>query len=376
MGELTGICGSVGSGKSSLIHAILGEMICTKGDLDTRTKNIAYVSQSPWILSGSFKDNILFGKPFREEWFKEVVKACALDKDFAQLPDGEKTMIEERGGNLSGGQRSRISLARAVYANADVYLLDDPLSAVDTQVGSYLFKYCIKGVLRKKAVLLSTHLLEFVQKCEQVILVENGKLTSINKLSSSKSLNQSKFGLHLSQYYSDEKITSMRNLTGIKLEANELTDSQELRLSLAKRKTIKKVDALEEMIKNSTNQAQLEQLVHGSVPVRSYIKYFKAGATNIRVVFVFLLIVIGQISAIMTEWWLSKWTSKNTHQEYYFQIFIGLGLFTLLASMIRSVSFFMIAIKSSNELFKKMVSSVFGSHISFFNSNPQGRIMK
>jgi hypothetical protein len=168
----------------------------------------------------------------------------------------------------------------------------------------------------------------------------------------------------------------MRNLTGNKSEANELTDSQELRLSLAKRKTIKKIDALEEMVKNSANQAQLEQLVHGSVPIRTYIDYFKAGSTDMLVLVVFILIFVGQVSAVMTEWWLSNWTSTSSSQVYYFHIFIGLGSFTLLASIIRSVSFFMISINSSNVLYKNMLSSVFSSPISFFNNNPQGRIMK
>lgn len=149
-GELVGVCGPVGCGKSSLINALLGELECVEGKIGLRSRNIAYVSQTPWILAGTFQDNILFGQPLREEWFHEVVKACALDIDFAKFPDKEHSYVEERGTNLSGGQKTRLALARAVYANADIYLLDDPLSAVDPKVGKHLFNYCICGLLRKK----------------------------------------------------------------------------------------------------------------------------------------------------------------------------------------------------------------------------------
>lgn len=146
------MCGPVGGGKSSFLNAILGELECIQGKIGLRSKNIAYVSQNPWLLAGTIRNNILFGKSYKEDWFKEVVKACSLDSDLEHFPDKENTIIGERGLELSGGQRARIALARAVYADAEIYLLDDPLAAVDPKVGKHLFRYCISGVLKKKVL--------------------------------------------------------------------------------------------------------------------------------------------------------------------------------------------------------------------------------
>lgn len=149
-GDLIGVCGIVGAGKSSLLNAILGELQPSAGKVATRTKSMGYASQSAWLMSGTIKENILFGAPFDEEWFKKVVTACALDRDLELFPKKEETFIGERGVTLSGGQRARLALARAVYFNADIYLLDDPLSAVDSKVGSHLFEECIRGLLKDK----------------------------------------------------------------------------------------------------------------------------------------------------------------------------------------------------------------------------------
>jgi ATP-binding cassette subfamily C (CFTR/MRP) protein 4 len=374
-GELVGVCGPVGSGKSSLLLSILGEMKCLKGEFGQRNKNIAYASQTPWIISGTFKDNILFGKPYREEWFQEVVKACALDKDFAQLPDGEKTFISERGANLSGGQRARISLARAVYSNADIYLLDDPLSAVDAQVGKHLFKYCICGVLRKKAVLLATHLIQFVQKCDQVLVLENGRLISSGSFNQIASVHNSKFALHLKSYVSLER---MDPAEFEHQDSSELTDSQEFRLSLAKRRTIKKVDSSEEIAKRQALLRKEEALMHGSVPTKTYIEYLRAGSGYTMLSFIILLLVIGQGSLIMTDWWLARWTSQRLQDQTQIQnliVFVSLGLGTLLVSMVRAMAFFLLAIKASQALFKRMLKATFYSPIYFFQQNSQGRIL-
>lgn len=127
--QLTGICGPVGCGKTSLILAILSELKCTSGSFTLRSSNIAYVSQNPWLISGSIRNNIIFGKKFRKGWFDEVIKSCGLEVDFKGFPEGDQTIIGPSGQIISGGQKARIALARAVYSDADIYLLDDPLAA-------------------------------------------------------------------------------------------------------------------------------------------------------------------------------------------------------------------------------------------------------
>lgn len=178
-GQLTAIVGPVGAGKSSTILAILGEMISQGGAVKMNTEHVAYCPQAPWIVSGTVRDNIVFGGEYDEDKFNQVVADCALTRDLELLPKGAESLIGERGVTLSGGQKARLSLARAVYHDADLFLLDDPLSAVDASVGRHLFEKTILGRLtreRKKAVLLVTHQLQFVKHADQILVLEDGKI--------------------------------------------------------------------------------------------------------------------------------------------------------------------------------------------------------
>uniref|UniRef100_A0A8C4GY09 ATP-binding cassette, sub-family C (CFTR/MRP), member 12 n=1 Tax=Dicentrarchus labrax TaxID=13489 RepID=A0A8C4GY09_DICLA len=155
-GNLLGVCGNVGSGKTSLISSILEQMHLLQGSL-TADGTFAYVSQQAWIFHGTVQENILMGEPFDQTKYERVVDVCSLRADLTILPYGDQTEIGERGLNLSGGQKQRISLARAVYSNKDIFLLDDPLSAVDAHVGKHIFEECIKKELQGKSVILVTH---------------------------------------------------------------------------------------------------------------------------------------------------------------------------------------------------------------------------
>jgi ABC-type multidrug transport system fused ATPase/permease subunit len=140
-GMKVAICGMVGSGKSSLLSCILGEMPKLEGTVKVSGSK-AYVPQTAWILSGNIRDNILFGNPYDREKYERIIQACTLNKDLELFGNGDLTEIGERGINLSGGQKQRIQIARSMYEDADIYLLDDPFSAVDAQTGSHIFKVC------------------------------------------------------------------------------------------------------------------------------------------------------------------------------------------------------------------------------------------
>uniref|UniRef100_A0A2K5M2U3 ATP-binding cassette sub-family C member 12 n=1 Tax=Cercocebus atys TaxID=9531 RepID=A0A2K5M2U3_CERAT len=174
-GKILGICGNVGSGKSSLLAALLGQMQLQKGVVAVNG-TLAYVSQQAWIFHGNVRENILFGEKYDHQRYQHTVRVCGLQKDLSNLPYGDLTEIGERGLNLSGGQRQRISLARAVYSDRQLYLLDDPLSAVDAHVGKHVFEECIKKTLRGKTVVLVTHQLQFLESCDEVILLEDGEI--------------------------------------------------------------------------------------------------------------------------------------------------------------------------------------------------------
>ncbi len=173
--ELVCVVGRVGSGKSSLVQAIIGEMEKAGGTVAVGGR-IAYAGQQPWIVNARLKDNVTFGRPFDQACWEAAVDACCLRQDLEVLPGGEDTEIGEKGINLSGGQKQRISLARAMYQDADVYILDDPLSAVDVHVGRHIFENFIDGAIRDKARLLVTNQLSYLPQADKIIMIENGKI--------------------------------------------------------------------------------------------------------------------------------------------------------------------------------------------------------
>ena len=173
--DFVAVVGPVGSGKSSLLAAIMNELKVVSGSMQTRGR-VSYVEQEPLIMSASVKDNITFGHPFDETKFDSVIEACWLEPDILSFEDGIETQIGERGLNISGGQKARISLARAVYADADIYLLDDPLSALDHKVGKDIFDKCITGILANKSVVLATHQTQFVEHANKVIRLSEGRI--------------------------------------------------------------------------------------------------------------------------------------------------------------------------------------------------------
>ena len=173
LGSLTVVTGPVGSGKSTLLSAIAGEMSDVSGTI-SRQGNFVHAPQIAWVFSGTLRENILFGESYDDPRYTRIIEACALTEDFQRFPNGDQTVVGERGAVLSGGQRARVSLARAVYVDADLYLLDDPLSAVDYKVGRHIFEKCIKGLLGEKTRLLTSHQERHMKDADQVIVLHKG----------------------------------------------------------------------------------------------------------------------------------------------------------------------------------------------------------
>lgn len=174
-GELLAVLGRVGDGKSSLLSAILGEMYRSDGQCIIRGRT-AYFTQGGWCMGASIRDNILFGLKYEPDFYQRVLEACALPSDLAILPEGDMTEVGEKGVSLSGGQRARVALARACYARADIYLLDDPLAAVDAHVGAHIFKNVIgpEGLLKTKTRILTTNMVSFLPEADQIVSLRRG----------------------------------------------------------------------------------------------------------------------------------------------------------------------------------------------------------
>ncbi|KAK1341987.1 hypothetical protein QTO34_016739 [Cnephaeus nilssonii] len=197
-GELLAVVGPVGAGKSSLLAAVLRELPPSQG-LVTVNGKVAYVAQQPWVFPGTVRSNILFGKKYEKERYEKVVKACALKKDFELLEDGDLTVIGDRGATLSGGQKARVSLARAVYHDADIYLLDDPLSAVDAEVGRHLFQQCICQTLHEKITILVTHQLQYLKAASQILILKD--IENVQVAVAEESRSEGKIGLKAYKNY-------------------------------------------------------------------------------------------------------------------------------------------------------------------------------
>ena len=174
-GSFTVVTGPVGSGKSILLSAIAGMVSDINGTISYQG-TVVYVPQIPWVFSGTIRENILFGEPYDEPKYTRTIEACALKEDIQKFPDCDQTVVGERGAALSGGQRARVSLARAVYADADIYLLDDPLSALDFKVGHHVFEKCISDLLSHKTRIITSHQEQHMKKADNVLMMYKGRV--------------------------------------------------------------------------------------------------------------------------------------------------------------------------------------------------------
>jgi len=289
--ELIAVIGTVGSGKSSLLAALAGEMRKTSGTI-TMGASRAFCPQYAWIQNATAKENIMFGKPFRRDWYDKVVEACALLPDFEMLPNGDLTEIGERGITVSGGQKQRLNIARAIYFDADIILLDDPLSAVDAHVGRHIMDRAICGLLKDKCRILATHQLWVLNRCDRIIWLEGGRIQTIDTFDNLMANN-------------DEFIRLMKTTAVEEKEEEEkhenLDEVGEEKKDQDKRKGKKRGGAL-----MTIEERQVE-----SVKWSVYGAYFKAAGGYWIVPLVVVLLVAMQVSNIITSLWLSWWTSEQ-----------------------------------------------------------------
>ena len=273
--SLTVLTGAVGSGKSTLLAAIAGQVVKSSGTV-TCCGTLAYVPQSSWVFAGTLRDNVLFGEMFDEEKYREVIEACALTEDIDRFPNGDFSFVGERGVALSGGQRARVSLARAVYANADVYLLDDPLSAVDAKVGDHIFRQCVCKLLRDKIVLLGSYAEMNMKAADQVVVLNKGSIQGIGGFEELKAQ-----GKLIDTITTPADTTNMTEEHTRTLESKEEIDKTQSNLPMESKRGFVKHLEIEE-----------EEKATEHISSKLYWDYFRAGmhpATLVAVVFLFLL---------------------------------------------------------------------------------------
>lgn len=390
-GNLDCIVGKVGSGKSSLIQAFLGDLYKLDGDVRLHGK-VAYVSQVPWIVNGTVKENILFGHKYDAEFYQHVLKACALTVDLSILPKGDKTEVGEKGISLSGGQKARLSLARAVYARADVYLLDDPLSAVDEHVGRHLIDHVIGplGLLKSKCKILATNSIGVLSIANNIHMVSNGKIVEhgtydeIMKQESSllrqlikdfgkrkeelsneeefKSENEDKINLENLESDCDFEIDSLRRASDASLIPDDERD-------------------VEEEEEDEEAKGRKEHLEQGKVKWNVYLQYAKA--CNPSSVIIFLVsTVLSMLVSVGANVWLKHWSEVNSRYGYNPDILKYLGIYFLLGFgssalvLVQTcIMWIWCTIQGSKRLHNDMAISVLRAPMSFFETTPIGRIL-
>nr|XP_035935989.1 multidrug resistance-associated protein 4 isoform X2 [Halichoerus grypus]XP_035935990.1 multidrug resistance-associated protein 4 isoform X2 [Halichoerus grypus] len=385
-GELLAVIGPVGAGKSSLLSAVLGELPRSQGLVSVHGR-IAYVSQQPWVFSGTVRSNILFGKKYEKERYERVIKACALKKDLQLLEDGDLTVIGDRGATLSGGQKARVNLARAVYQDADIYLLDDPLSAVDAEVGRHLFELCICQTLHEKITILVTHQLQYLKAASQILILKDGKM--VQKGTYTEFLKSGvDFGSLLKKENEEADESPAPGSPALRTRSfseSSVWSQQSSRPSLK--------DGAPEVQANESTQVAVseESRSEGKVGLKAYKNYLIAGAHWLAIVFLILLNIIAQVAYILQDWWLSYWANEQSALNvtvngkenvtekldlaWYLGIYSGLTVATVLFGTARSLFVFYVLVHSSQTLHNKMFESILRAPVLFFDRNPIGRIL-
>jgi ATP-binding cassette subfamily C (CFTR/MRP) protein 1 len=368
IGKLSMITGIVGSGKSSLISALLGEMrqISPKGQSCVQLQgDLAYCSQQAWILNATVcvqffdliffqvRDNITFGNAFDEKKYQQVLEDCALLPDLKVLKAGDMTEIGEKGINLSGGQKQRVSIARALYANAQLYIFDDPLSALDAHVGHHVFNNCILKLAKQgKTIILVTHQLQYLPLADFLIEMKDGKIHSA--IAQQKLVN-----FEFSQFQENSK--------------QEIVEEISVEISAPSPLPPKHTVASGKLIED-------EERKTGSVALSVYISYLKVCGVLLSSLSV-LVIVLSRASSIGADWWMSFWSSSaqnpgNTHSTGYF--IGGYAGFGTAVAIIFAADYFLvsaISVRSSKKLHTQLLDTVSRAPMSFFDTTPIGRIL-
>ncbi|KAI4355833.1 hypothetical protein L6164_004569 [Bauhinia variegata] len=362
-GSFVAVIGEIGSGKSSLIYSIVGEMRLANGSIFSNG-SMAYVPQVPWILSGTIRDNILFGKNYDPKRYADTVQACALDVDISLMLGGDMAYIGEKGVNLSGGQRARLALARAVYHGSDIILLDDVLSAVDAQVARWILNNVILGPLMQgKTRLLCTHNVQAISSADIIVLMDKGHVKWVGSVAD----------FPFSSYLAFSQLNELDSALHSQGQSCSSNSSKFKEHSRSDRDFIHSVERTEEII-------EVEQRKEGKVELRVYKNYAAFTGWFITVV-ICLSAILMQASRNGNDLWLSFWvdTTGSSQKRYAVSFYLAvLCFFCIINSfltLMRAFSFAFGGLQAATKLHNKLLSNLIKAPVRFFDQTPAGRIL-
>uniref|UniRef100_A0A0K8SLI1 ABC-type glutathione-S-conjugate transporter n=1 Tax=Lygus hesperus TaxID=30085 RepID=A0A0K8SLI1_LYGHE len=396
--SLVAVVGVVGSGKSSLVSALLGEMEKTSGRVNVKGE-VAYVPQTAWIQNNTLQDNILFGKSMHRKNYNRVVEACALKPDFDMLPGGDQTEIGEKGINLSGGQKQRVSLARAVYYDADIYYLDDPLSAVDSHVGKHIFDNVIgpKGLLHNKTRVFITHGITHLHEVDLIITLKDG---SVSEMGTYQELldNKGAFAEFLSQHLQevgkeeleelDEEVKKQLLEVSPEKLSRQLSTASDRSNSISSKHNGGSQKSLDDLIpkvnKAKDKLIEEEKAETGGVKLDVY-KHYLGAIGPFLVAATVLLNIVFQGFAVGSNLWLSVWSSDvslvvngtqdTSKRDMYLEVYGLLGLGQILSVLVATTATYLGALKAAFILHGVILNGILRVQMSFFDVTPLGRIV-
>jgi len=351
-GEMLAVVGMTGSGKSSFLEGLMGDMNLVDGSIQM-AGNAAFCSQYTWMQNASVRDNILFGSDYDPVRYKEVLWACALQTDLKELVDGDQTQVGERGAALSGGQKARISIARAVYAQSDILIMDDPFSSIDSNVGQHIMENLLCGILKHQCRIISTHNPSIIRRCDRILIIDEGRIKAIGSL--------------------DQHVKS-----GL-LENDLISPLAEKCLTSSQPTTSDAKERARENVNTTATNSSTKFIPPAEVSWNGWKTYLAAGGTRLNCLIILLSTVIGNGMGQICSSWLSYWTSakysglsSKQHAAIYAALSIGQGVFLAYST----TSMMARGITASKYLVSRATTRVLRAPIAYFETGSLGIVLQ
>ncbi|EIN04040.1 hypothetical protein PUNSTDRAFT_55872 [Punctularia strigosozonata HHB-11173 SS5] len=366
-GKLVAIVGPVGSGKTSLLEGLIGEMRRTRGAV-AFGGSVGYCPQNAWIQNATIRENICFGRPWEEERYWRAVKDSCLEADLEVLPNGDLTEVGEKGISLSGGQKQRLNICRLIYCDTDIQIFDDPLSALDAHVGKAVFTNVLQNAAPGKTRLLVTHALHFLPQVDYIYtmvegcVAERGTYAELMSQEGEFARFVREFGSQLAREEEEEE----RAVEAVELAVTDEEEEAEKR----------KVEKRRKMIAGKA-MMQVEERNTGAISGGVYAAYIRAGEGKLLVPFLLLSLTLIQGATVLSSYWLVWWQnmSFNQSQGFYMGIYAMLGVSQAVASTFMGFAFSFLTYYASKNLHRDAITRVMHAPMSFFETTPLGRIM-